>query len=342
MRGGFKMKCMRTEKISRRDLLRGATAAAVAGPWFFARARALAGVVEKPFRGIFAILQTPFNAYDQIDEQDVEREVHFCIRLGAQGLVWPQLFSEFYLLSEDERMRVASLILRAAAGRAAVVIGVQAPSKELAIKFARHAEEHRADAVIALPPYLGSVPAETVASYYRSLAAAIRLPVFIQNTGGSWGPALSTSTVIQLAKENPRLGYIKEEIAPVPHRIEEYSRSKVMKGIFSGNAGRNFLNELARGSSGTMPACEFIDIHVQIYNLASAGKTQEAYALFERLLPMINLEETYGLSFAKRVLVRRGIFKTAKLRGIDASGLDRADEAELDTWWKELATYLKD
>ncbi len=102
------------------------------------------------------------------------------------------------------------------------------------------------------------------------------------------------------------------------------------------------MNELARGSSGTMPACEFIDIHVQIYNLASAGKTQEAYALFQRLLPMINLEETYGLSFAKRVLVRRGIFKTAKLRGIDASGLDRADEVELDAWWRELAPYLKD
>ncbi len=170
MQGGFKMKCMRTEKISRRDLLRRATA--VAGPWFFARTRALAGAVEKPFRGIFAILQTPFNAYDQIDEEDVEREVHFCIRAGAQGLVWPQLFSEFYLLSEDERMRVASLILRAAAGGAVVVIGVQAPSKELAIKFAQHAEEHGADAVIALPPYLGYVPAETVANYYRSIAAA--------------------------------------------------------------------------------------------------------------------------------------------------------------------------
>ncbi len=57
-----------------------------------------------------------------------------------------------------------------------------------------------------------------------------------------------------------------------------------MTGIFSGNAGRNLLNELARGSSGTMPACEFVDIDVQIYNLATVGKIDEARALFEKIL----------------------------------------------------------
>lgn len=296
---------------------------------------------QKPFRGIFVILQTAFRLDDQIDEEDLEREVNFCVRAGAHGLVWPQGFGEFYVLSEEERVRGAEIILRAARGRSAVVIGVQAANRALAARFARHAEEKGADAVISLPPFLGPVTLDAAADYFRALAGATRLPTFIQNSGGQWGPALPTSLVIQLAKENPRLGYVKEEVAPIPHRLEEYVRAGVMTGIFSGDGGRNLFNELARGSSGTTPACGFVDVDVQIYNLATSGKTEEARALFKQLLPMKNLQETLGLAFAKEVLVRRGVFKTAKLRGVTGTTLDSMDEQDLDIWWRELAPYLK-
>lgn len=333
---------MKSPIIARREFLFRAGRGALALPLLDSGFLLSQPDSEKSFRGIFAILQTPFSVSDRMDEEDLEREVNFCVNAGSQGLVWPQVFGEFYVLSEEERRRGAEILIRAARGRSVVVIGVQAPNKELAVQSARHAEEKGADAVIALPPFLGPVPLGTVADYYRGIAGAIKLPVFIQNSGGEWGPALATSFVIQLAKENPRLGYVKEEISPVAHRIGEYKNSGAITGIFSGNGGKYLLNELARGSSGTMPACEFVDVHVQIYNLAVAGKMAEARALFERLLPMITLEETYGVSFAKAVLVRRGIFKTTKRRGIaDLKVLDSIDEAELDAWWHELAPYLK-
>lgn len=331
-------------KFDRREFVRRASVAALAWPLLSRAATAalaLSPAPKKPFRGIFAILQTPFTQLDQVDEEDLEREVNFCVRAGAHGVVWPQLAAEFYLLSEEERRRGAEIVIRAAAGRSVVVIGVQAPTKELAMKFARHAEEKGADGIIALPPFLGHVPLDTVADYYRALAGAVKVPIFIQNSGEPWGPALSTSFVIQMAKEIPQLGYIKEEISPVAHRLGEYARSGVMSGIFSGNAGKNLLNELARGSSGTMPACEFVDVDVQIYNLASSGKAEEARALFQKLLPMISLEETYGVAFAKAVLVRRGVFKTAKLRGIPLGALDGIDEQELEGWWKQLAPHFR-
>ena len=329
--------------LRRREFLRRAALAAVAFPWL-ARAetwRALAVAPPKALRGIFAILQTPFNRNDQVDWEDLEREVDFCVRAGAHGVVWPQLSAEFYLLSEEERLRGSEVLVRAAAGRLPVVVGVQAPARELAVKFARYAEEKGADAVIALPPYLGQVSLEAAADYYRALAGAVKLPVFVQNSGGSWGPALPTSLVIQLAKENPQLGYVKEEISPVAHRMAEYARSGVMTGIFSGNAAVNLLNELPRHTSGSMPACEFVDIDVQVYELATAGKTEEARALFTKLLPVIKMEETYGLGFVKAVLVRRGVFKTAKLRSVSGSSLDTVDEQELEAWWKQLAPHLK-
>ncbi len=161
------------------------------------------------FHGIFAILQTPFDKDDQVDWEDLTREVDFCVRAGDHGVVWPQVAGEFYLLTEDERMRGAEVILRAAAGRTHVVVGVQAPSAGLALKFAQHAGAHGADALIALPPYLGSVGLDSAASYYRTLAQGVKLPIFIQNSGAPWGPALPTDIVIRMAKENPQFAYVK-------------------------------------------------------------------------------------------------------------------------------------
>src|SRR5574337_739876 len=334
-----------SRRFDRREFARRMALGAVTLPWLarLEAARAFASAPpKKTFRGIFAIMQTPFDQNDQVDWEDLEREVSFCMRGGAHGLVWPQLAGEFYLLTEEERMRGAEPILRkAAGGPSAAVIGVQSPIKELAGKFAQHAEEKGADAVIALPPYLGHVTLETTADYYRALARAVKIPIFIQNSGGSWGPALPTSLVIQLARENPTLAYIKEEVDPVSHRLGEYARSGFLSGIFSGNAGKNLLDELAHGSSGTMPACEFVDVAVQVYDLAAAGKSEEARALFQKLLPMISTEEIYGMHFIKAVLVRRGVFKTAKTRGASGTSMDAVDEQELEAWWKQLAPYFK-
>jgi dihydrodipicolinate synthase/N-acetylneuraminate lyase len=296
---------------------------------------------KKGFHGIFAILQTPFTLSNALDEEDLAHEVDFCVRCGAHGLVWPQLAAEFFLLSEKERMSGAEVIIRASAGRRPVVIGVQEPYKDTAIKLARHAEQCGANAIIAIPPFLGNVELDTASDYYRSLAAAVRLPIFVQNSGHPWGPAMPTDFVIRQAKELPQLAYIKEEVSPSPHRLGVYAKSGVMTGIFSGGAGRNLLNEMPRGSSGTMPACGFIDINAQIYDLAAAGKMSEAYQLFAKLLPMINLEETYGKVFSKIALVRRGVFKTAKLRDGSDLTLDAYDNRELDIWWSQLQPHLR-
>ncbi len=331
------------DKLQRRQFLRRAGVISFAVPLLgrVTAAFSRAAAERRVFRGVFAILQTPFTMSDEMDKEDLTREADFCVRAGAHGLVWPQLAGEFYLLSEDERMRGAETILTATSGRLPVVVGVQAPFKEIAIKLARHAEEKGAGALISLPPYLGRASLDSVRDYYLSLARAVTLPIFIQNSGGSWGPALSTEFVIQLARESPQLGYIKEEVDPAPHRLEEYVRSRVMAGIFSGDAGRNMLNEIPRGSSGTMPACEFVDVEAEVYNLAVAGKNEEAEDMFQKLLPMINLENTYGMQFAKFVLMRRGVFKTAKMRNQPGKGLDKFDERELDIWWKRLQPHLK-
>lgn len=98
-------------ELTRRDFLREASGAGVVLS-LLAQADNLSAQVAaadggKNFSGIFAILSSPFTLNDQLDEEDLEREVDFCVRAGAHGVVWPQLASEFYVLSENEQRRGA-------------------------------------------------------------------------------------------------------------------------------------------------------------------------------------------------------------------------------------------
>src|SRR5881628_2700566 len=93
---------------------------------FAAAASALPSENAKPLRGIFIIMATPFTEAGAVDFEDLENEVRWLDRCGVQGMVWPQLASEYMTLSKEERMRGMEVIARAAKGkRPALVLGVQ-------------------------------------------------------------------------------------------------------------------------------------------------------------------------------------------------------------------------
>ena len=65
-------------------------------------------------RGVFIIMATPYTASDAVDYEDLAREVDFLDRCGVQGMVWPQLASEYSKLTREERLRGMEVIAKAA------------------------------------------------------------------------------------------------------------------------------------------------------------------------------------------------------------------------------------
>ena len=61
-------------------------------------------------------------------------------KAGVHGIVWPQLASEYALLTYEERIAGAETIVEASKGlRPKVVIGVQASDTSAAVRYAEHA-----------------------------------------------------------------------------------------------------------------------------------------------------------------------------------------------------------
>lgn len=294
------------------------------------------------WRGIFAIPQTPFDERGRLDEESLRREVDFCIRAGAHGLVAPVVASEFYVLSDDERLRITRILVEEADGRVPTIIGVTAPSREQAVLFSRAAEEAGADGVIAMPPHILKASREGVYAYYRAISDAIRLPIFIQNAPPPLGSALAPAFMVQMCKEIEQVQYIKEETMPTGHQITAIlnQAGPEVRGVFGGAAARWMLPELERGACGFMPACQFTDIYVQIWDLWCSGDREGARALFNKLLPLINLEGMLSVSLVKEILVRRGVITSVHTRRPDGVPLDIYDIREMERCLEDIAPHF--
>ena len=146
-----------------------------------------------------------------------------------------------------------------------------------------------------------------------------------------------------LVRDIESVHYIKEEMHPSAHYISGVigALPEGSVGVFGGFYGRWMLSELARGATGFMPAADTVDVHVQVWDAWQCGNAAGARDIFNRLLPLINLSVLLETPLLKEVLVRRGVFPSARMRQPGAPQLDDGDRAELDAILENLQPLLR-
>ena len=271
------------------------------------------------YRGIFTIPATPF------------------VEGGAHGSVWPVTASGFSTLSDEERLEGMRVVVEQVAGRAPVVLGVQGVSAQHAAMFSRRAREVGADAVIAMAPYVIKIhDAGNLMAYFRAVAGAAQLPVFIQNH--SVGTDMGVPILERLVREIEYVDYIKEETMPVTHKITGLMEQQMpkLKGIFGGAGGRYMLLEYPRGVAGQMPGCHVTDVMVRFWDALEAGDLPEAKRIYGLLSPLYAIETQCHGAIYKEVLRRRGVIRSARSRNAPPNQMDEYDHRALDDILRDL------
>jgi dihydrodipicolinate synthase/N-acetylneuraminate lyase len=224
--------------------------------------------------------------------------------------VWPQLASEWSTLTEPERLEGAEALGSAAKKlRPALVLGVQAPTTEAAVRYAKHAKKVGADAIISLPPVNEKDP-KAVVAFYKQVGEATDLPLFAQAVGN-----MSVPVLIDMYKAVPTFRYVKDEAGQPLFRVGPLrEQSSDQLKIFTGGHGRTLIDEMRRGFSGTMPAASFADLYAIAWDLWHEGKQKESMEMFGRVSMLISEVSVYGIESLKYILELRGVFKTHHTR----------------------------
>lgn len=294
------------------------------------------------FRGIYVIVVTPFTASLELDEPALRATMKFSLEAGVHGVVANAIASEGGYLSEAERRRAAEIVVEEAKGKVPTVVAVSAPHYRMAAEHARHAESIGADAVMALPPILHPATVSDIRTYYQEISRATSLPLVLQNAMGPGATTMSAALLAELVQTLPNARFVKEETGYPAQTAGEIIRlaGDNLHGVMGGRAGKTFMEELRHGVSGTMPACEIADVHVALWNAIEAKDDKRARQIFQRLLPLIDLEATYGMPLMKEVLKMRGVIPSAAVRQAGFRMLDDAAREEAATIMDDLTEFM--
>jgi dihydrodipicolinate synthase/N-acetylneuraminate lyase len=291
--------------------------------------------------GIVPILPTPFDDEGAVDEAGMRSVIRYVLGAGAHGVAFPAMASEFYALTDTERVRLTELVVHEVGGAVPVVGTATAQSRQAAVELARAVERLGVDALMVMPPYVVHDGPAGITRLFRDIAAAVDLPLILQNAPAPLGSALGTEAVKSLMSEVPQVRYLKEEVMPGGQRITRLLTGPPpsLVGVFGGAGGRYLIDELNRGAIGAMPACEITEVHVRIYEAHRSGDVAKARALYDRTLPLLTFQAVFRMDMTKEVLRRRGIIASKHVR-VGSIALDDGDHAELGELLAEIDDLL--
>lgn len=291
--------------------------------------------------GVLPILPTVFTATGAIDEAGTCRVVEYIITSGAKGIVFPGLASEYDTLTSEERLHMTARIGEWIAGRVPFVVGASAAGTEDAVAFAVAGGQAGAAAAMILTPKAFAADPAAMADFFRAAHAGSGIAVMLQNAPPPMGIGLSLEKVADLARAVDGIRYVKEEAPPSGQRITRLIdlAGGALDAVFGDAGARYVIDELVRGAEGTMPAFEITELHVAMLDRFHAGNTVGARDLFERTLPLLNMQAIFRWRLTKAVLQQRGLIDSVHVRA-PGPELDRYDRAELDALLARLADLV--
>jgi len=268
-------------------------------------------------RGVYNILATPFMPDGALDETGLRRLVEFQIDKGAMGLTILGVLGEAAKMTLDERRRVMEIVMKAAATRVPVIVGVSHPEMAAVIALTREAMAAGGAGVMIAPPRMDAPTDDAIFALYAEIADGVGdCPIVVQDFPPVNGVILSPQVLARIADSIPTARTLKLEDPPLMQKISAVRELTDKFAIFGGLGGMFFLEELERGAAGTMTGFAFTEILIAVYKAYQAENIACAAQIFDRYLPLIRYENqpVINLTIRKEMLYRRGAIAHPALR----------------------------
>ncbi|HEX5785996.1 MAG TPA: dihydrodipicolinate synthase family protein [Burkholderiaceae bacterium] len=262
------------------------------------------------YRGVFPVVPTTFTESGELDLPSQKRCIDFMIDAGSNGLCILANFSEQFVLSDAERDVLTREILAHVAGRVPVIVTTTHFSTQVCIERSQQAQALGAAMVMVMPPYHGAtfrVSEEQVYAFYARLSDAINIPIMIQDAPVA-GTPLSAAFLARMAREIEHVAYFKIETTGAASKLRELIRlgGSAIEGPWDGEEAITLMPDLDAGATGAMTGGAYPDGIRRIVDAFAAGQREEAMALYQQWLPLINYENRQCGLLAAKSLMREG------------------------------------
>lgn len=299
----------------------------------------------KPLAGVLPVFQTPWNPDETFDFDTLQREIAWLHQNGAHGIVMAMV-SEILRLSSEEREELATAACRFAKENNGIsIISVGAESSKIAERYARHAQDIGADAVMAIPPVATALGEGELLAYYTRIIHSISIPVIVQDASGYVGRPMPIAMQAQLLDQfGPDRVQYKPEATPIGPKLTELREATGGRArVFEGTGGIALVDSYKRGIVGTMPGADLIRALVPLWNALQSGDQDKADRIHAPLTALVTLQNSLDsfLAIEKHLLHRQGIFKNTLVRGPVGYKLDAETKEEVDRLFDRLMAVVE-
>ena len=209
---------------------------------------------------------------------------------GCTGLVMLGSLGEGATLEPAEKIAVLKTAIRVA-GKAPVVAAISSLSTQVAIRLAKEAEQAGCSALMVLPPYVYSTDWREMKQHVSAVIASTPLSCMLYNNPIAYTTDFLPSQIADLAQEHANLQAVKESSADVRRATAIREVLGEHLKIFTG-VDDALVEGVAAGGVGWVAGLvnAYPAESVELFNLASAGKHDEAFALYRWFLPLLRMD----------------------------------------------------
>lgn len=238
------------------------------------------------FSGTATAMITPFGADGGVNFNSFGEMIERQITAGTDMLVILGTTGEPATMTEEEKVSVMEYSVKKAKGRIKIVFGCGSNCTDHAVSAAKQAEAIGADGLLAVTPYYNKCTQNGLYAYYKSICEAVKIPVIAYNVPSRTGVNIQPATMARIA-EIPNMAGIKDAGGNMSQTMEIFRSIRGKCDLYSGEDALNFPI-LAVGGSGVISVLSNVvpaDVK-KLYTLIKEGRTEEACALQDKLLPL--------------------------------------------------------
>ena len=238
--------------------------------------------------GSIVAIVTPMHEDGSLDFPGLRKLIDWHIAEGTDAIVIVGTTGESPTVTVEEHCELIKVAVEQSAKRIPIIAGTGGNSTAEAIELTRYAHEVGADASLLVVPYYNRPTQEGMFKHFKKIAESVEIPVILYNVPGRTVADMSNETILRLtaipniigvkdATGNLARGTDLLRLAPPSFAVYSGDDATAMALMFCG--GRGNISVTANVAPRAMH---------ELCVAAMAGRTSEAIAINNKLLPLHN------------------------------------------------------
>lgn len=238
-------------------------------------------------KGIIAAMQTAFKEDGSINEYELRKQINRQIEAGVDGIFCLGTNGEFYILNEDEKIKVMKIFVDEAQNRVPVYAGTGCIGTKDTINLSQKAEEIGVDVLSIITPFFAQISQDELYYHYNEIAVNVDLPIVMYNIPARTGVKIEPKTVEKLARIKNIIG-IKDSSGDFNNILKYIEYTKNMDfSVLSGNDALILWTLLAGGKGGITAISNVLpEIMVDIYRGYIENDLEKAKSAQSSIAPL--------------------------------------------------------